>query len=87
MTALLEMPENLIDIPKPKIIHHGIRLEICIFVSDKKGKSIDFEVIISNAVNDGELVKIIQNQWKLNSSTNNDLYDAKTPPVIILVSV
>ena len=35
-----------------------IRLEICIFVSDANHQSIDFESVINNAINDGELVSI-----------------------------
>ena len=65
IALLLEVPESVMDILKPRVIRQGLRFEICLFINDTNNKDIDFKTIINNAVENGELESIMLSGWNL----------------------
>eukprot|EP01084_Bolivina_argentea_P314575 544876_1 len=67
LAALFEVTQNLIDIPKPKLIHQGHRFIIYLFVQDANVKYAEFQLIMNEAINNEVLVNIFQTEWNLES--------------------
>ena len=67
MAGLLEVSEKVIDIPKPRVIHQGLRFEMFIFVTDVNSKYSQFAAIINDIVDNGRLVNIIEKAWDLDT--------------------
>ena len=67
MAGLLEVSVKMIDIPKPRVIHQGLRFEMFIFVTDANVEYSQFASIITDIVDDGKLVNIIEKAWDLDT--------------------
>eukprot|EP01083_Nonionella_stella_P301287 1032711_1 len=70
--AILEVTQNLIDIPKPKLIYQGFRFVIYLFVQDANVKHTEFGLIVNEAIHNGALVNVFQTEWHLESDLQID---------------
>eukprot|EP01084_Bolivina_argentea_P312576 541156_1 len=63
VAKLLAVSDDLTEITKPKIISNGVRIKILIYV--KSNASTNYEQIVNDALNNGQLEAMIQEDWKL----------------------
>eukprot|EP01084_Bolivina_argentea_P315593 546801_1 len=64
ISRLLEIRENLIEIPQPQIVWKGLKIELFLFINNAYYKGLDYKSRINLAVNNGTLLEIFENSWK-----------------------
>merc|ERR1712228_204639 len=63
--ALLSIDRNNVEIAKPMLISNGLSVTIHVFGKDDALKEINFEQILIDSKNNGQIAEIMKDSWNL----------------------